>query len=173
MITIHAYRSWREDSPEGYHQRGQHGTKAPDSDRAKQRARLAKASPASFDTTHHELIIDLIEDILDRRTIRLHAISITATHLHMIASWFGGEPLFRGVEHDFKQAQHLAHKTKNILSTLLSKQAEQPGTRWFSRGAGCTAVTDRDHLNHLIQIYLPKHAEEGGMVRVYDRGDTT
>lgn len=171
MTTLHAYRSWAEDNPKGYHQRGDQGLKPPDDDRAHQRARIANDPPVRFNAEQQKTMNELLEEILQNRDIRLHAMSITATHLHFIASWFGREPMFDKIE-ESKQAEHLASKTKNILSTLLSKQYNKPGMRWFSRGAGSTLVTDREHLNYLIEQYLPKHVEEGGVIRIYGKGDT-
>lgn len=173
MITIHAYPSWTEDNPKGYHQRGEHGVNPPDHDKANQRARIANDPPIHFNTPQQNTIIELTEDILQRRCIRLHALSITPTHLHFIASWFGEESIFEKIDQEIKQADHLASKTKNILSTLLSKQYDKPGTRWFSRGAGCTLVTDHEHLSYLMQQYLPKHVEEGGLIRIYGKGATS
>lgn len=172
MITIHAYRSWTEDNPHGYFQRGGHGVKPANPDLANKRSRIANHPPHRFSKAQQQLIINESLDITNRRVLRLHAVSCTPTHAHLIVSWFGKESLFNGINEPLKQAKYAAAKTKNILSTLLSKQDGTTGKRWFSRGHDCTPVDDREHLNHLIEDYLPKHAKEGGMFRVCDKGDT-
>lgn len=111
-------------------------------------------------------------DIAARRDIRLHAVSCTATHTHLIASWFGHEEVFQGETAVMHQAHLLASKCKNLLATELSKQAGTTGNRWFSRGNDCQPVNDRQHLNHLLGVYLPKHVAEGGKIAIYDRGNT-
>ncbi|MEM6258277.1 MAG: hypothetical protein AAF711_17490 [Planctomycetota bacterium] len=172
MITLHAYRSWSEDNPMGYVQRGEHGIKTPDPILAKQRASLAKNPPRHFTEDQKQFIITQAQEILSNRNIRLHAASCTSTHTHLIVSWFGKEPIFQEIKQPFKQADLLANKVKTVLATLLSKREESTGNRWFSRGCDCTPVNDRDHLNHLLEHYLPKHRHESGIVQAFDKGST-
>ena len=173
LITLHAYRSWTEDNPKGYVQRGVSGIKRPDEVRREQRASLANHPPRMFERKHQQAIVDLAQEITARRSIRLHAISCTNSHVHLIASWTGKEDLFHEIDSNHDQARRLANKVKTVLATLLSKQEGTIGNRWFSRGCDCIAVEDREHLNHLIEAYLPKHCTEGGVVTVYDKGETT
>ena len=173
MITLHAYRSWSEDNFAGYYQRGERGLHAPDADLAHRRSRLADQPPQRFSQHQKQLIVEQSLDIITRRSLRLHAASCTPTHAHLIASWFGKEDFFAGITEPMPQAKHLAKKIKNILATLLSKQDNTTGKRWFSRGSDCTPIDDREHLNHLLEIYLPKHRAEGGILKIFNQGNTT
>ena len=173
MITLHAYRSWSEDNPRGYVQRGERGIQSPDPIRAKQRASLAKHPPRSFNNDQQQFILDEAEGVMVNRQVRLHAISCTATHIHMVVSWHGDQVQFKQAHEPFEQVNQLANKVKTILATLLSKRDGTTGNRWFSRGCDCTPIEDREHLNHLLENYLPKHRQEGGMVRILDKGNTS
>ena len=172
LITLHAYRSWQEDNPKGYVQRGEHGIQPPDPILAKQRASIAKQAQRAFTRDQKLLIITHTQDVANNRGIRLHAISCTASHTHLIASWFGNETVFAGIDQPQAQAKQLANKVKTIVATLLSKHERTTGNRWFSRGCDCTPIEDRDHLNHLMSHYLPKHKHEGGIVKIFDKGNT-
>lgn len=173
MITLHAYRSWTEDNVKGYYQRGEHGVKPPNPDLANRRSRLANNPPRRFAEQQKQFIIDQLPDIAARRDIRLHAASCTATHVHLVVSWLGQETIIQDILAPLAQANTIAAKIKNLLATLLSKQDGTTGNRWFSRGCDCTPVKDREHLNYLLTTYLPKHLQEGGVVQVFDRGDTS
>ncbi|MFN3168506.1 MAG: hypothetical protein ACE37H_15710 [Phycisphaeraceae bacterium] len=173
MITLHAYRSWTEDDPDGYFQRGRHGLRPPDQGLAIQRSRRAALPPRRFTAEQQRFIVDQAVDIVQRRDIRLHAVSCTATHVHLVVSWFGDEELVNTIMPPHDQAKAVASKVKNILATLLSKQAGSVGHRCFSRGCDCTPVIDSEHLNHLLAEYLPKHRRGGGIVRVLGKGDTS
>ena len=90
----------------------------------------------------------------------------------MITSWFGQESFFADLADPTDQAKQLAAMVKNILATLLSKQDNTTDNRWFSRVCDCTPVEEREHLNYLLANYLPKHEQEGGVVRIFDKGNT-
>ena len=48
-------------------------------------------------------------------------------------------------------------KLKNLLSLFLGRATNRPGQRWFVRGGSRKRVKDRDHLDHLLDTYLPDH----------------
>ncbi|MFK7790170.1 MAG: hypothetical protein AB8C95_11855 [Phycisphaeraceae bacterium] len=173
MITLHAYRSWSEDNPDGYYQRGEHGVKQPDPDLAYRRSKFANEPPHRFTAHQKQFIIAELPDITARRDIQLHAASCTATHVHLVVSWFGQEAIIKTVAEPLAQANTISAKVKNILALLLSKEDGTTGNRWFSRGCDCTPVDDHEHLNYLLTTYLPKHLLEGGVVKVFKRDDTS
>lgn len=173
MITLHTYRSWKADNPKGYVQRGKQGIQTPNPVLASQRACLANDPERHFNDDQKQFIIDQAYEIITNRKLRLHAVSCTSTHTHLIISWLGTEAFFSDINQPFGQARLLANKVKTILATLLSKNEGTTGNRWFSRGCDCTPVDDRDHLNHLLDQYLPKHRREGGLVCIFDKGKTT
>src|SRR5882672_4433285 len=91
-FTMHAYRSWAEDNPKGYVQRGQPGIQPPNERLARHRAKIAKASPVLFDDPQKKLLIDCSQSICGDFNWRLHAAAATPTHLHLLISWKDARP---------------------------------------------------------------------------------
>lgn len=149
LLTLHAYRSWREDDPRGYVQRGKAGVQKPNAGLARYRDSTAKQPPAGFDA--HDLIIGAVRDVCGHRDWRPHGVSVTPTHVHVLVSWRGDA-----------EARDVAATLKRIVGLRLSKAAGQVGRRWFSRGSDETRVRDPQHFEFLLEIYLPKHVNEGG-----------
>jgi hypothetical protein len=176
LITLHTYRSWREDNARGYVQRGKAGVQPPSERLAQWRDEKAKQEPVRFNEEQRAYAIDAAADVCGRRDWRLHAASCTATHLHVIVSWREEQLLTcagdstglpPGASRQ-QQVEHVAAKLKQLVGMLLSKREGVKGRRWFSRGIHDRWVRDREHLQRLMSEYLPRHAQEGGVVRVFD-----
>jgi len=60
-------------------------------------------------------------------------------------------------------------RMKQKMGQAIARQMNTQGRSWFSRGWDRTRVADREHLNYLLETYLPRHErEEGGIFRKYN-----
>ena len=57
----------------------------------------------------------------------------------------------------FSDPHEILRRLKNTLSLLLNKHFKSPGRRWFVRGGSLRRVRNQNHLNRLIEKYLPDH----------------
>mgnify|MGYP001795484515 CR=1 FL=1 len=145
LLTIHAYRSWNADRPQGYVRRGQ-GVLPRDNEVARAYDRNAVESPAVFDVVHQRAIAQLVAEACERRDWRLHAIACEPTHFHALVSW-----------KDELQSTAVCAKLKNLVSRQLNLGLPTK-RRWLSRGASRKQVKDRAHFDQLVFEYLPKHS---------------
>lgn len=148
LITFHAYRSWSEDNPRGYVQRGQPGIQPPSSALERYRNKIAKRMPVRFSLSQRQQLLEMYCDICTRRSWTPYAGAITDTHLHLLLSWKTWQPL-----------KHVTWTLKRLLGMSLSKQANVTGSQWFSRGCDRKRIHDHDHFTHLMDTYLPRHAD--------------
>lgn len=188
LVTPHAYRSWSEADARGYLQHGR-GLQPTNDRLAKWREEHALQPPNRFDLPYHDLLHNLAADVCKAENVTLHAASVTPTHLHLLISFSDARcnchvseaadvnprphPQQPRRYHPktcpaWQRAHRLAVRLKRVAGGKLSTATAQPGRKWFSRGEDISPVRDRAHYTHHLQTYLPKHAAEGGTVRVYD-----
>ena len=148
LITPHAYRSWNADNPRGYVRLNQ-GILPPDPDQARRYDRRARHERVRFDQSVHELLINGCRDVCARRGWRLHHVVVVSSHIHALVSWKGNS----------LRSEMVRDTMKRILGWMLAKHTEQAGRKWFSRKGSRKPVRDRQHLEHLMQTYLPDHAK--------------
>jgi REP element-mobilizing transposase RayT len=153
LITIHAYRSWTEDNPRGYVQRGTPGVQRPNERLATHRAMIAKHPRVLFEAGQRALLIKAAAEVCASLTWRLHAAAVTPTHIHLLVSWKQRDTLVR----------EISTLLKRKLGNRLSRRKGSRGNRWFSRGVDETPVRDRRHFDHLCGQYLPQHVEQNGV----------
>jgi REP element-mobilizing transposase RayT len=173
LLTAHAYRSWKEDDPEGYVQRGE-GPKAPDEKVAADRAGRAKFEEARFEFDVQELLQDVVAEIAHEKGVRLHACSTCPTHVHAVVSFRSPACACGAVNHCSKdcEARDVADgvmvRMKRKMGQAIAKKLGTSGRKWISRGWDRRRVAGREHFSYLMETYLPKHeAEEGGIFRRY------
>ena len=157
LLSFHAYRSWDEDTPRGYVQRGMEGVQPPSAALARWRAGRAKHPAVRFDASQRELLIESTREIAARRSWTIYAMCATPTHMHLILGWRDRQELDRAI-----------HTLKRLLGLALSRHAGTTGNRWFSRGCDRKRVRDREHFDHLVTTYIPKHVNESGVVWIND-----
>lgn len=145
LLTIHAYRSWNADRPQGYVRRDS-GILPPDAEVAKAYDRDAVQEPASRKHEEQRTIASIVHDACSRRGWRLHAIASESTHAHLLVS-----------RKSSTRSTVVCGKLKNLISRERNLgRAEK--RRWLSRGASRKRIRDRKHFDHLVDGYLPKHA---------------
>lgn len=144
LITIHAYRSWNADRPQGYVRRGE-GILPPDKERAKAYDHNAVDDPAEFGPTEQRVIGWIVADAAACRGWRIHAAAIEAPHAHVLISW-----------RDETRSASVGAKLKNLTSRELNRHSAVK-RRWLSRGASRKQVKDRAYFEQLVSPYLPKH----------------
>jgi hypothetical protein len=141
------------DNPKGWVQRGKPGVQAPNPRLAKHRAAIAANPPVRFDAAQRLLLVERARIICDNLKVRIHGVSATPTHVHVLASW-----------RDARALRAISSPLKQKLGRDLSKRKGSPGHRWFSRGCDEECVTDREHFDYLLAEYLTKHLRENGVI---------
>lgn len=158
LFTFHAYRSWREDNPNGYVQRGRPGIQPPSKRLADYRAAIANDPPTVFDDAQKALLLEGMQDMCTRRNWRLHGASATPSHVHALVSWATPQ-----------SPRDLTTPMKRLLGMMLSQHKGDKGNRWFSRGCDEKQVCNQEHFAHLLNEYLPKHVKQNGIVWIEPR----
>ena len=174
LLTVHAYRSWREDHPRGYVQHGK-GLREPRPEPAQWRDGAAKHPPARFSPAQQTALQATAELIASERGARLHSLATCSTHVHLLLS-FADPPCTCGTaEHcrrgcpARKHVESITTRCKQKMGQRLARDAGTRGRPWFSRGRDVTPVRGREHFDHLIADYLPDHEQtQGGLFRRYD-----
>jgi len=175
LLTAHAYRSWREDHPRGYVQRGE-GLKEPSERLADWRARRAHFDEARFEREMQEALHEVVVTIAREKQVRLHACCTCPTHVHALIS-FRSPACTCGssAKHCRKncpgkaRADDVMVRIKRKMGQTLAKRMNTCGRPWFSRGWDTQPVKNREHFNHHLTEYLPRHeSEQAGIFRKYD-----
>jgi REP element-mobilizing transposase RayT len=172
-LTAHAYRSWREDHPRGYVQRGE-GLKEPSKPLADWRARRANFDEARFEREAQEWLHPIVVAMALEKEVRLHACATCPTHVHVLIS-FRSPACTCGVdvEHCFKtcpgrmRADDVMIRMKRKMGQRLAQGMETCRRPWFSRGWDTSPVKNLRHLNYLVTEYLPEH--ETGQEGIFRR----
>jgi len=165
LLTFHAFDSWDEDHPRGYVQRGKPGIQPTSKDIKQYRDRITVKPAVCFDAATQQHLIDFAHEACQRREWKLHAASITPTHVHLLVSW----PLKTTDANVMQQdCNRIAQTLKRVMGWSLSKRENVKGRRWFSRGWDDRWVRNRRHFEFLVNRYMPKHVHEGGTFRRFD-----
>ena len=86
LLTAHAYRSWREDHPRGYVQRGE-GLKEPSTPLAEWRAQRAHFEEVRFERGMQEWLHPIVVAMAEEKEVRLHVCATCPTHVHIVVSF--------------------------------------------------------------------------------------
>ncbi|MGD0388202.1 MAG: hypothetical protein ABSC42_04525 [Tepidisphaeraceae bacterium] len=172
LFTAHAYRSWGEDHPRGYVQRGK-GLQESNERLAHWRAANARHEPARFDGQLQGIIMEAVESVAAERGVRLHALAVTLTHVHILVSFrspactCGASKFCRKACEGRKFVETFGIRAKRKMGQMIAKTMETKDRPWLSRGWDLTPVRDREHFDFLVAKYLPKHEREEGIARTY------
>lgn len=173
LITAHAYRSWREDHPLGYVQRGE-GLKEASEELARWRAARAKGEETRFEEEAQHALHEMAIAIAKEQAVRLHACATCPTHVHVLIS-FGSPACECGVSKHCRRgcaartrAEEIVARMKRKMGLAVAKREGTRGKKWFSRGWDLSPVRKRDHFDYLVEVYLPDHQEtQAGVYRRY------
>ncbi len=173
LMTTHAYGTWSEAHRSGYVQRDE-GLNPPSERLAHWRRDQAKHGPAAFSPDLQAIILAVAEAIAKERDVTLHASTATKTHVHQLISFRGPACTCGAFGHCSAACPARAHaeavltRMKQKMGQAVAKHEGTKGRKWFSRGWDLTPVRDREHFDHHLATYLPKHAtREGGTVKIY------
>ncbi len=75
----------------------------------------------------------------------LHAVAMDPTHIHVLVSW-------RNATRTWMQ-----NRTSLKRSITITLQSECYRWQWLAGGASRKRVNDRQHFDHLRDVYLPSH----------------
>jgi REP element-mobilizing transposase RayT len=144
FFTWHAYKSWLPDRPEGYVRRGD-GVLPTDPERADQYGRNSNQDGLIFDERVQQAMIHAILAAAEHQRLRIHSVGTDNTHLHVLASWHDD----RAID---KVAARLRYSiTRHLNQTFFTRS-------WLGEGGHTEHVENRGHFEHLINVYIPKHA---------------
>ena len=144
LFTYHTYGSWMPDRPQGYVRRGE-GILPTDEAMAKAYRQDMPQDAVLLSEEQQRVAIEALLTTARHIDAALHAIASEPTHLHVLASW-GDERPFDKVSDSLKRG------TTITMKNVCGKQ------KWLSRGFSRRQVEDRDHFDHLVATYLPKHS---------------
>ena len=153
LFTFHTYRSWSPAHPRGYVRHHEYQIRPTDPQRAQQYDDLATQPAVYLKPAQQRWLIAAAKEACIRRAYRLHAIAVTASHIHLLISW--RQPVGWNPVDD---------TLKRILGYQLTRQSGTNGHRWFSRGYSRKHIRDRDHFDRLLRCYLPNHRRQHGLV---------
>lgn len=174
LLTFHAYRSWREDRPEGYILKD-NGPQVANPQLAEARDESAAHAPIRFSIDQQQLIHAVVVSIAAEREIRLHAVSTTSTHVHCLCSFV--EPFCDcgSVNYCAKEcrartrAKAFLDRLKQKTGQRLAKAARTVGRPYLSAGCDITRIATPAHFDFLVTEYLPDHQNtQAGVFRLFD-----
>jgi hypothetical protein len=172
LFTVHAYRSWSEGNAKGYVQRDE-GLKPSSPNLASWREDHASHDPARFDAEDQHLLHEILVSIAAEKQCRLHAGTTTPTHVHGLTSFAEPECGCSGAEFcrrgcaGRENVEKLIIRLKQKMGQALAKKHQTNGRPYFSRGWDLTPIQRIPHFRYHIETYLPRHANEGGIFRLY------
>ncbi len=143
LLTYHGHGTWMPDHPRGYVRRKE-GALLSDSNMARCYRKNLQSNAVHF---HPALQQRLLDSILATRPflgIRVHCIACEVTHVHILLSW-GSERNVRSINKSMKD-----RLTRQLNQEFVHR-------RWLSKGSSCKRVRDRNHFDHLMENYLPRH----------------
>jgi REP element-mobilizing transposase RayT len=144
LFTYHAYGSWLPDRPQGFVGKGK-GVLPPNTKLAEQYRQRARHETMQFDPQLRQVIVDAAQQICKAKGWQLHRVEVVPSHAHLLVSW-----------RPFLEWKSVSNTLKRCLGIELSKELNRKGP-WFSRGSSRKQVRDRQHFNHFMQHYLPRH----------------
>lgn len=134
------------DHSRGCTKRGE-GHKPTDREMAESYERRASHEPLEFDSELQRIIVEQIRKACEFLKCKTHACITEKTHVHSLLGW----------NHD-RVLESVRASLKTSLTKRLHQCREGIG---LSRGGSRKRVSNRDHFNYLMQVYLPDHSGVG------------
>lgn len=143
LFTYHGYGTWMPDQPRGYVKR-KVGILAPNVAMAECYRSNQKQETVTFDERVQKLLLNEAVKAFRFQGLRGHFIATDPTHLHVLVSW--------------KSAAHWQAVRSSVRSSLTRRLNQEIERRsWFAKQPSRKRVKDRQHFEHLVQAYLPRH----------------
>lgn len=143
LLTLHAYGTWLPDREQGsvHWQRGyqSQNLKLAREYRYKQRQPAARLSERE-----QRVVIDNLIGACPLKSLRLYAAATDESHVHILLSW-----------RDEREPMRIQDRVKHSLTRALNEQVFR--RRWFTKSGHRKCVNDREHFDHLRDVYLPSH----------------
>lgn len=175
LLTIHTYGSCQEDHPKGYVQRGE-GLKPSSPRLARWRDEHQKHPSVVLGESQQLILAKACRTGCGRAELRPHAVATAPTHVHLLASFPSPRCTCPPVASDRPHGERTCHracparrrmdgfaaKLKRNLGARLAEGAGTRGLPYLSRGWNLQRVIEREHFDHLVREYLPRHVEQNG-----------
>ncbi|WP_168205474.1 transposase [Bythopirellula goksoeyrii] len=154
LFTYHGHGTWMPDNPRGYVRRKE-GILAPDTHMATCYRDNMCSAAICFDHEIQQILINAALEAFEHQPVRGHAVATESTHLHILVSWQTN-----------RTWKIVCRQLRGSLSRKLNQEFER--SEWFSKQPSRKRVADRQHFDHLMDVYLPRHSglkwREGGGV---------
>lgn len=144
LFTYHAYGSWMPDRKEGYVERHK-GVQPPNLEKADAYRALMKEEEAVFQEPQQRVIIKSTTDAVTYIACEAHFVATESTHAHVVVSW-------KSERDREKVAKSLRNRITRDLKRLCWDR------NWLVRDCSKQRVKDREHFEHLVNVYLPSHS---------------
>jgi hypothetical protein len=144
-FTWHAFGTWRADHRRRFTVRGE-GYQPPDPDEQTRREENLTQPVVYFDEMMQRILIVGTHDVCARRGWQFYGAGNDATHFHVAVGWS-----------EFVEWQLVRDKLKNLLSLFLGRWTGIEGRTWFVEGGSRKRVSDKEHLDYLLDKYFPDH----------------
>lgn len=145
LFTYHTYGSWMPDRPQGYVKRHE-GIQPQDMEAAKLYYQAMNKDAVAIDEDHQRKAINALLDSASYHDLRIHSVATEPTHLHVVVSW----------HNEGKPWEKIRTSLKRSMTMTLQNDSEVKD--WFSRGSSRKQVKDREHFEHLVNVYLLSHS---------------
>jgi REP element-mobilizing transposase RayT len=145
LFTFHAYRSWMPDRRRGYVRRKK-GVLPPDEEMAEEYRERATDKATVLTAEIQRALLEELQKACGFQRLRLHGGSTEPSHIHAVRSW-----------NDDRTTMRVRSDIKRSLSMRLTQLSAEDHHLYLSGGASQKRVRDREHLDHLLKTYLPKH----------------
>jgi hypothetical protein len=107
--------------------------------------KVAGSAEAEFDDPIQLNLIEELQTAAEFQRFRFHAAATESTHLHAVTSWT-----------DERTPLSLSKEIKKSLSLRLVRVVAD--RKWLAKGGNERRVKDQEHLDYLINVYLPSHS---------------
>jgi hypothetical protein len=144
LFTYHAYGSWMPDRARGCVDRI-HGLLPQDKEMGKAYRQAMQDEQATFEEEQQLVVINSLIEGITHIDCDLHAVATDPTHAHALVSWKNPTRTW------------IQNRTSLKRSITITLQKECYRRQWLAGGASRKRVNDRQHFDHLRDIYLPSH----------------
>ncbi len=145
LFTIHGYRTWMPDHPDGYTRKNE-GVFAPDDAMNESYARRSAFDEIRFDVMRQKTVVDACIEFCQTISARLYYGVCVDTHVHPLVGWT-----------DDREWGRIHDRLKSVIALKLARSEGVKDRRWLASGRSGERVETSEHFGHLMTVYLPDH----------------